>query len=125
MRTNRKERSMTTLLPRISFAAATVLLASLTGTSASAQSACYQTCRIQYNWPAGQCASYCRARTIERGTGQTGAMFAPAPSTRVTRAYAYRSAPARVYGYRSSPARVYGYTSSTGMGGHWGWLGCR
>jgi hypothetical protein len=113
---------MTTLLPRISLAAATVLLTALTGTSASAQSACYQTCRIQYNWPAGQCASYCRARTAERATGQTGAMFAPAPSTRVTRAYGYRSAPARVYRSTSAPARVYGYTS-TGHG--WGWLGCR
>lgn len=95
---------MTTLLPRISFAAATVLLASLTGTSASAQSsACYQTCRIQYNWPASQCASYCSARQSERNA----------------------AARARVSGYTSSPTRVYGYTSrETGDRG-WNWLGCR
>ena len=70
-----------TILPKISIAAAVALLSAPFGMSANAQQptgACYQTCRIQYNWPASQCASYCRARS----TGQSS-MFAPARPGRI------------------------------------------
>lgn len=97
-----------TILSKISIAAAVVLLGAPFGMSANAQQpagACYQTCRIQYNWPASQCASYCRARS----TGQTS-MFAPAR-------------PARVYGYTSRDGGMRG-PGSCGTYMYWTANGC-
>ena len=80
---------MTKLFRLLSIAAGAALLGPWVSTGSHAQSsACYQTCTIQYNWPASQCASYCRARASERNTGQKTGMFGPAPSTRV---YGYKS----------------------------------
>jgi hypothetical protein len=97
-----------TILPKISIAAAVALLGAPFGMSADAQQptgACYQTCRIQYNWPASQCASYCRARS----TGQSS-MFAPAR-------------PGRVYGYTSGGGGVRG-PGSCGTYMYWTPTGC-
>lgn len=88
--------------------------------SAADPGACFQTCRIEINFPADQCFSYCRSQyedSYAYGYGQpvegyygspTYGYISP-PSAYGYSGYGYRSP---TYGYRSQSYReepVYGY----------------
>jgi len=89
---------MTPLFKIASIAAATVLLGSWSGPGANAQqsSACYQTCTIERNWPASQCASYCRGKAGEAASGRS-----------------------RVYGYTRRQNDEGGYAGGCGTYRYW------
>jgi len=91
---------------RIASASAVLAVAAISSGAHAQSSACYQTCTIEYNWPASQCANYCRQRSLERRSPMN-------------------TAPTRVYGYQQGQDERIGRSAgSCGTYRYWNGTDC-